>query len=326
MPATLQDSTRTLSLNTGAQIPQVGLGTWQSKDNDAYKSVLAALTDGYRHIDTAAIYRNEDQVGQAIRDSGVPREKIFVTTKLWCSQHHEPAKALDQSLRRLGLDYVDLYLMHWPVRLDPDYIKDGNILSVPTKQDGSRAVDITNWNFIKTWELMQELPKTGKAKAVGVSNFSINNLKDLLASKGNKLTPAANQVEIHPLLPQNELIDFCRGKGIMIEGYSPLGSTDAPLLKEPVILEIAKKTTSNLPTLSLAGMLKGAMLFCPNLSILRESKRTGKYSPYPTRTSRLLTVYQRQKGRKELFIQTGLLSKHSNEYADEFLKRYMMLG
>ncbi|CAI4051607.1 hypothetical protein SKDZ_15G2670 [Saccharomyces kudriavzevii ZP591] len=241
MPATLQDSTRTLSLNTGAQIPQVGLGTWQSKDNDAYKSVLAALTDGYRHIDTAAIYRNEDQVGQAIRDSGVPREKIFVTTKLWCSQHHEPAKALDQSLRRLGLDYVDLYLMHWPVRLDPDYIKDGNILSVPTKQDGSRAVDITNWNFIKTWELMQELPKTGKAKAVGVSNFSINNLKDLLASKGNKLTPAANQVEIHPLLPQNELIDFCRGKGIMIEGYSPLGSTDAPLLKEPVILEIAKK-------------------------------------------------------------------------------------
>ncbi|CAI4064216.1 hypothetical protein N7582_002615 [Saccharomyces uvarum] len=241
MSATLQYSTKTLPLNTGAKIPQVGLGTWQSKDNDAYKSVVAALKDGYRHIDTAAIYGNEDQVGQAIKDSGVPREEIFVTTKLWCTQHHEPAKALDQSLKRLGLDYVDLYLMHWPVRLDPNYIKDGHILSIPTKEDGSRPVDITNWNFIKTWELMQELPKTNKTRAVGVSNFSINNLKDLLASPGNQLTPAANQVELHPLLPQNELIDFCKSKGIMVEAYSPLGSTDAPLLKEPVVLEIAKK-------------------------------------------------------------------------------------
>ncbi|AJT82334.1 Gcy1p [Saccharomyces cerevisiae YJM693] len=241
MPATLHDSTKILSLNTGAQIPQIGLGTWQSKENDAYKAVLTALKDGYRHIDTAAIYRNEDQVGQAIKDSGVPREEIFVTTKLWCTQHHEPEVALDQSLKRLGLDYVDLYLMHWPVRLDPAYIKNEDILSVPTKKDGSRAVDITNWNFIKTWELMQELPKTGKTKAVGVSNFSINNLKDLLASQGNKLTPAANQVEIHPLLPQDELINFCKSKGIVVEAYSPLGSTDAPLLKEPIILEIAKK-------------------------------------------------------------------------------------
>ncbi|EJS41723.1 gcy1p [Saccharomyces arboricola H-6] len=241
MPATLQDSTKSLSLNTGAQIPQVGLGTWQSKDNDAYRAVMAALKDGYRHIDTAAIYQNEDQVGQAIKDSGVPRAEIFVTTKLWCTQHHEPAKALDQSLNRLGLNYVDLYLMHWPVSLDANSIRDGNILSVPTKEDGSRAVDITNWSFIKTWELMQELPKTGKTKAVGVSNFSINNLKDLLASQGNKLTPAANQVEIHPLLPQNELIEFCKSKKIIIEAYSPLGSTNAPLLREPVILEIAKK-------------------------------------------------------------------------------------
>ncbi|SMN19672.1 similar to Saccharomyces cerevisiae YDR368W YPR1 NADPH-dependent aldo-keto reductase [Maudiozyma saulgeensis] len=240
--AQLKNNTTYLKLNTGASIPSVGLGTWKSTgEDDGYKSVIKALEVGYRHIDTAAIYKNEDQVGKAINDSGVPRSEIFVTTKLWCTQQHDPKEALEQSLKRLGLDYVDLYLMHWPVPLNPRSIKDGNYLTIPFKEDGTRDVEIDSWNFIKTWELMQELPATGLTKAIGVSNFSINNIKDLLASPGNKITPAANQVELHPLLPQQELIDFCKSKGIVVEAYSPLGSNNAPLLSEKIVIEVAKK-------------------------------------------------------------------------------------
>ncbi|SCU77647.1 LAMI_0A01860g1_1 [Lachancea mirantina] len=227
------------TLNTGAKIPAVGLGTFEAGDGDVYPAVMEALKVGYRHIDAAAIYRNEKSVGKAIRDSGVPREELFVTTKLWCTQHKEPEKALDQSLERLGLDYVDLYLIHWPVALKTTSIKDGNMLTVPLR-DGARDVDV-DWNFVRTWELVQELPATGKTKAVGVSNFSINHLKELLASPGNKLTPAANQVEIHPLLPQQELIDFGKKHGIVTEAYSPLGHNGAPLLKNATVQEVAAK-------------------------------------------------------------------------------------
>ncbi|KAH7580574.1 Glycerol 2-dehydrogenase (NADP(+)) [Nakaseomyces glabratus] len=242
--AALHKNTSTLKLNTGAHIPVIGLGTWQSSENEGYNATLEALKAGYRHIDTAAIYKNEEEIGRAIRDSNIPRDELFVTTKLWGTQHRNPTEALDQSLKRLGLDYVDLYLMHWPVALKTDLIKDGNLLQIPEREDGSRDVDLEDWNFVKTWELMQELPKE-KARAIGVSNFSINNLKELLNSKGNKVVPAANQIEIHPLLPQDELINFCKEKGIVLEAYSPLGSTDAPILKEEEITEIAKKNGVN---------------------------------------------------------------------------------
>lgn len=242
MASELSKNTKTYTLNDGSVIPAIGLGTWRSLDaNQGYQAVLSALKNGYRHIDTAAIYQNEDQVGRAIRDSGVPREEIFVTTKLWCTQHTEPLVALKESLERLGLEYVDLYLMHWPVRIKPDSITDGNKLCIPTRPDGARDVDIESWNFVKTWELMQELPATGLTKSIGVSNFSIQNIKDLFASPGFKIVPVVNQVEVHPLLPQQELIDFCFSKNIQIEAYSPLGSENAPLLTEPIIIDIAKK-------------------------------------------------------------------------------------
>ncbi|EDN60696.1 hypothetical protein SCY_1254 [Saccharomyces cerevisiae YJM789] len=131
--------------------------------------------------------------------------------------------------------------MHWPVPLKTDRVTDGNVLCIPTLEDGTVDIDTKEWNFIKTWELMQELPKTGKTKAVGVSNFSINNIKELLESPNNKVVPATNQIEIHPLLPQDELIAFCKEKGIVVEAYSPFGSANAPLLKEQAIIDMAKK-------------------------------------------------------------------------------------
>lgn len=241
MSVQLTKDNNTVQLNSGSVIPQIGLGTWRSTgEKDGYNAVLAALKAGYRHIDTAAIYLNEDQVGKAIRDSGIPREEIFVTTKLWGTQHQEPEKALNESLERLGLDYVDLYLMHWPVCLGQNSIKDGNFLCIPQLPNGKRDVIIDSWNFIKTWELMQLLPKD-KARNIGVSNFSINNLKDLMASPNFKVVPAVNQIELHPRLPQTELIQWCKEKNIQIEAYSPLGSMDAPILSEPLILDIAKK-------------------------------------------------------------------------------------
>lgn len=234
----LKPSTTKFKLNTGAEIPGIGLGTWRSTDDEVYNAVITALKNGYRHIDTAAIYRNEEAVGRGIRESGVPREEIFVTTKLWGTQHRNPLKGLEESLQRMGLEYVDLYLMHWPVPLkdNPKYP------GIPPASVGiERNTDLENWDFVKTWELMQELPATGKTKAIGVSNFSVNNIKQLLASPGNKIVPATNQVELHPLLPQDELVSFCQEKGIVVEAYSPLGSGTADIITDPIIVGLAKK-------------------------------------------------------------------------------------
>lgn len=212
-------ATTTKTLNTGAEIPVIALGTWESAPDDAYKAVLAALKDGYRHIDTAWIYGNEVPVGKAIREAGVPREEIFVTTKLWLDNFHDPAKGLETSLKNLGLDYVDLYLMHWPFALDENGKVDSTI------------------DFVKGYANMQKLDKS-KAKAIGVSNFDIKNLTTLLEAESTTTVPATNQVELHVKLPQQKLIDFCHSNGIVVEAYSPLGRGD---LDNEVLESIAKK-------------------------------------------------------------------------------------
>ncbi|CCE63859.1 hypothetical protein TPHA_0G00210 [Tetrapisispora phaffii CBS 4417] len=244
MSVTAKNCDITYAIGKDTKIPAVALGTWKAAPNEVYTAVLEALKAGYRHIDGAAIYCNEEEVGKAIRDSGIPRKDIFVTTKLWGTEQRNPLRALDSSLKRLGLDYVDLYLMHWPVALKADSITDNDLLTIPKLPSGKTDIDIENWNFIKTWELMQELP-TSKAKAIGVSNFSINNLNELLAAPTTKTIPAANQFEIHPLLPQNELIKYCQDKKIIVEAYCPLGGSNVPLVTNPVITEIATKLGVN---------------------------------------------------------------------------------
>ena len=198
-----------LALNDGQKIPQLGLGVWKIRSGPPCESaVLAALESGYRHIDTAAVYGNEESVGAAVRMSGIPREQIFVTTKLWNADHRKPERALDASLRKLMFDYVDLYLIHYPV---------------PERR--------------QSWHALESLRKSGKTRSIGVSNFTIRHLTELLDGTGT--VPAVNQVEFHPYLYQRDLLQFCAAKGIALEAYSPL--TAGARLTDPKLIAIAKK-------------------------------------------------------------------------------------
>ncbi|RDW76980.1 hypothetical protein BP6252_05033 [Coleophoma cylindrospora] len=227
-------------LNTGADIPALGLGTWQSAPGEVKDSVLYALKVGYRHIDAAYVYGNEDEVGAGLKeafDTGVcKREDVFVTTKLWCTYHNRAELGLEKSLQRLGLDYVDLFLVHWPVPMNPN----GNHDTIPKHPDGTRDIlPSSEWTHIDTWKAMEKLVPSGKTKAIGVANYSLKYLPELLAAA--TIVPAANQIEQHPSLPQQEIVDFCKEKGIHITAYSPLGSTGSPMLTSAPVVEVAKK-------------------------------------------------------------------------------------
>lgn len=197
-------------LNDGNAMPQLGLGVWQVRDEQAAEIVATALQTGYRSVDTAAIYRNEAGVGEGLRASGLPRSELFVTTKLWNDSHARAPQALEDSLRRLGLDYVDLYLIHWPVA-------------------GGET-------FLQAWEDMIRLCQAGLARAIGVSNFTAGQLKRLMQC--SDVIPAVNQIELHPGFAQRELRAFHADYGIATESWSPLGQGQA--LQHPVIVQIAQ--------------------------------------------------------------------------------------
>ncbi len=206
-------------LSNGVKMPWFGLGVWRVEEGrEVEESVKAAIRTGYRSIDTAAIYGNEAGVGKAIKESGVAREELFITTKVWNADqgYDTTLKAFEESRKKLGLEYVDLYLIHWPVK----------------------------GKYKDTWRALEKLYKEGAVRAIGVSNFQVHHLEDLMDS--SELKPMVNQVEFHPLLTQKELLRFCKSQGIQLEAWSPLmqGNLDVPLLKE--LAEKYKKTPAQI--------------------------------------------------------------------------------
>ncbi|XWW94284.1 hypothetical protein V2A60_002227 [Cordyceps javanica] len=224
-------------LNTGKEIPALGLGTWQSKPGEVQSAVSYALQNGYRLVDCAYCYGNEAEVGQGLKEAfaaGVRRDDVFIMTKAWASYNTRLEECLDKSLAALGVDHVDMYLIHWPVLLNPN----GNDDKFPTLPDGSRDI-IRDWKHTEAWKQMEALLATGKVRGIGVSNYSKKYLQELLADC--TVVPAVNQIENHPSLPQQEIVDLCRDRGIHVVAYSPLGSTGSPLFTAAPIVKIAEK-------------------------------------------------------------------------------------
>ncbi|KAF9479761.1 Aldo/keto reductase [Pholiota conissans] len=222
-------------LNNGIEIPAIGLGTWQSKAGEVEAAVSYAIKEvGYRSIDCAWAYGNEKEVGEGIRASGVPRSEIFLTSKVWGTWHTRVEECLDQTLANLGTDYLDLYLVHWPVPLNPN----GNHPVFPTLPNGKRDVH-HEWDLKDTWKQMEAVLQKGKVKSIGVSNFSEKKLEEILPTA--EVIPAVNQLELHVYNPQHNLVAYTKSKGIVPQAYSPLGSTNSPLLADDLVVEIASK-------------------------------------------------------------------------------------
>lgn len=226
-----------LTLHDGHRIPQFGLGVWQVDDAEAERVVSEALEVGYRHIDTARVYKNETGVGKAIAASGIPRDELFITTKLWNSDQGRDTvrAAAEASLERLGLEQVDLYLIHWPA---PKYGK-----------------------HVESWEAMIEVQQAGLARSIGVSNFLQTHLDDLAAA--TDVVPVVNQIELHPAFQQRELRAFQEARGIRTESWSPLGSGNYDLAELPGLAAIAERHGKSVQQIAIRWHLQEGLIVFP---------------------------------------------------------------
>ncbi|KXZ20943.1 glyoxal reductase [Bacillus nakamurai] len=224
----------TVKLHNGVEMPWFGLGVYKVENgSEAADSVKAAIKNGYRSIDTAAIYKNEEGVGEGIKASGVARDELFITSKVWNEDqgYEKTLDAFEKSLERLGLDYLDLYLIHWPGK---DKYKD-------------------------TWRALEKLYKDGKIRAIGVSNFQVHHLEELL--KDAEIKPMVNQIEFHPRLTQKEVRDFCKAQGIQVEAWSPL--MQGQLLDNDVLSQIAEKHNKSVAQVILRWDLQNEVVTIP---------------------------------------------------------------
>ncbi|WP_144554415.1 aldo/keto reductase [Bacillus sp. X1(2014)] len=231
MPTSLKDTT---TLHNGVKMPWVGLGVFKvNEGEEVVQSVKAAIKNGYISIDTAAIYKNEEGVGQAIKESGVPREELFITSKVWNSEqgYESTLAAFETSLNKLGLDYLDLYLIHWPGKN----------------------------KYKETWKALEKLYKDGRVRAIGVSNFLVHHLEDLISTA--EIKPMVNQVEFHPHLTQKELLAYCKKEGIQMEAWSPL--KQGQLLNEPVLEDLAHKYNKSVAQVILRWDLQHGVVTIP---------------------------------------------------------------
>ena len=228
---------KTYALSNGDQMPALGLGTWKSEPGEVYKAIRTAISVGYKHFDCAYIYQNETEIGAALSDAimtgEVNREELWITSKLWNTHHRQTdvKECLNVTLKALQLDYLDLYLVHWPVAHQKDVI---------FPQDGSGLVSLRDIPLEETWKGMEEVQSSGLTRHIGVSNFSAKKITQVNQSASQKIE--VNQVELHPLLQQKDLLDFCKKEKIILTAYSPLGSRDRiPQMKaegEPDLFEI----------------------------------------------------------------------------------------
>ncbi len=227
-------------LSNGYQIPEIGFGTWKTTDEQAADVVKTALAMGYRHIDTAAYYFNEQGIGKGIAESGIPREELFVTSKVWSTDrgYESTLRAFEKSLANLGLDYLDLYLIHWPAS--------------PKRQ--------ADWDEVNldTWRALTELYEAGKVRAIGVSNFLPYHLESLMKTR---VKPMVNQIEYHPGENKQETVEYCQKNGVLVQAWSPLGRTR--ILEHELLKEIAAKYEKSVAQICIRWALQNGVLPLP---------------------------------------------------------------